>query len=140
VPSLAARHRGLQQGNTGVVTVVQTNPNGGTNATAATVLCPLDSIYYCDNPFVLDVIEANDPTIGCDSSTCEWDLTLLDPKQKPGICGSIVVDPDTLDRLADLLEPCLWWDMLCDQGQAAPCRSLFHGEQRPTGSDKQFSL
>jgi hypothetical protein len=81
----------------------------GSSLPLAACACPEEkSIYYCDNP----VIVLPDPAIHCDAVTCQWDLDLFDPANTPQACASIKLNDREIDSLPDLLEPCLWWEML----------------------------
>lgn len=74
-------------------------------------------IYTCWDPTVVLV----DPTIQCDPDTCLWDLDALDPANPPGPCEAVRLVEEQLSNLSDLLEPCLWWEMLYgDLGHLLP--------------------
>jgi len=67
-----------------------------------------DSLYHCLDPeFIL-----LDDTIQCDARTCAWDLQRLDADAAPRICQTIDIVPSQIPNVPDLLEPCLWWQML----------------------------
>lgn len=65
-------------------------------------------IYTCVDP---DVV-LGDPAIQCDPVTCLWNLDLFNPDQPPEPCAAILLLEQQIDSLPDLLEPCLWWEML----------------------------
>ena len=77
----------------------------------AAAACPEDtsnSLDHCDNPLVI----LSDKGIACNVDTCRWDFSQMDQKQPPTSCQAVTIVPEQIDSLPDLLEPCLWWEML----------------------------
>jgi hypothetical protein len=66
------------------------------------------AIYTCTDPEVM----LADPTIQCDPVTCLWNLNAFNPGQPPEPCAAILLLEQQVADLPDLLEPCLWWEML----------------------------
>ena len=67
-----------------------------------------DRIYYCQDP--QDIL--TDSTVKCDPTTCRWDVNALDPNQPPVLCLLTRMEEDDIDTVQDLLEPCLWWEIM----------------------------
>ncbi|GAX10732.1 hypothetical protein FisN_14Lh252 [Fistulifera solaris] len=67
-----------------------------------------EDIYTCTDPEVM----LADPTIQCDPATCLWNLNAFNPGQPPEPCAAILLLEQQVADLPDLLEPCLWWEML----------------------------
>lgn len=65
-------------------------------------------IYTCVDPAIV----LADPAIQCDPETCLWNLDLFNPEQPPEPCLAILLLEQQIANLPDLLEPCLWWEML----------------------------
>lgn len=77
-------------------------------STVASQECPTNDLYSCENPLIV----LPDPTIYCDPETCLWDLTLLDSQSPPLACQAVLLDERRIASVPDLLEPCLWWELL----------------------------
>ncbi|GAX22616.1 hypothetical protein FisN_14Hh252 [Fistulifera solaris] len=67
-----------------------------------------EDIYTCTDPEVM----LADLTIQCDPATCLWNLNAFNPGQPPEPCAAILLLEQQIADLPDLLEPCLWWEML----------------------------
>lgn len=83
------------------VSVTNAEPCQSTN----TAYSPL---YTCVDPEVV----LGDPAIQCDPVTCLWNLDLFNPDLPPEPCAAILLLEQQIENLPDLLEPCLWWEML----------------------------
>ena len=87
--------------------------------------CPSNSTLHCDNPIAAEAIWSQDPTVQCDSVTCEWQTQLLDRHNKPIHCVNLEI-VQASDPVADFLEPCLLWELIYGEFQptASPTESL----------------
>jgi len=77
-------------------------------------------LYHCQNPTLLSIF-ADDDFISCDLVTCEWRLQELDPDVPPSVCTTLDLKESVESSnvkiveelvIPDLLEPCLWWEMM----------------------------